>query len=430
MTSTVEWIDIQKIRVSDRVRRNYSHLNDFIGILRGKRELEVPILVAGDMCRGARCSWYARKGTGRRCINDHYSKGFCLKKPVLLDGATRLEAARRSGWKQINCCVVEPKNETWMKEVEIITNTLRKQFDLWEQVQAGLMLEQTESKRAVQRSRAGKVLPSKECGRVRDLVALKAGFKSANSYIAAKQVYLQAHTSIRELVEQGFLKLTPASKLALLPFGMQEDIARIAQLLHKHKLSAGRLMGFLSRTVTVSHREAVKEIIGKLEAMPSPGQKDVDTLIRSAVCTNNPTEPAAPAQHDIDSQQISDTTYIKLLENHMYLLLDCMIEQRNIKADEKQTAHELDRLLRHSEKLSRNIRSELRIASNAFDDTFTDQVRTYRSMLIESIQFFAQKCRSISAQIDDCLLEELHRTFHNSILILHNAAAAIARALR
>ena len=271
MSTMIQWIDIDRIHVQDRVRQNYSHLSDVMAVLQEKEELEIPVLVAARHCKKFKCTHYKICGYKQGinpCLRSHYRSGFCLKKPLLIDGATRLEAARRLKWEKINCFVVEPKHESWIREVEIITNTMRKPFDLWEQVKAGMMLEQMESRKARKRLKAGKAVPANKCGRVRDLVAKKAGFASANSYLAAKQVYTRAQPSIKNLVENGLFKVTQAAKVALLPADMQDHIAYIGSYIVRHSLRCPRLISFLARTITPEDAPALRSVIDVLSTQP------------------------------------------------------------------------------------------------------------------------------------------------------------------
>ncbi|MCD6459219.1 hypothetical protein J7L67_00955, partial [bacterium] len=104
-------------------------------------------------------------------------------------------------------------------------------INIWRQVEIALRLEKSEAKRAKMRSKSGRQLPKYECGRVRDLVACKTGFKSANSYIAAKTVYFNAHQDIKKIVEDNIIKLTPASKIAKLDTNIQIKAAAILRLI-------------------------------------------------------------------------------------------------------------------------------------------------------------------------------------------------------
>ena len=424
MSTMIQWIDIDRIHVHDRVRQNYSHLSDVMAVLREKEELEIPVLVAARHCKKSQCTHYnicGSKHISNPCLKGHYRLGFCLRKPLLIDGATRLEAARRLKWHKINCFVVEPKHESWIREVEIITNTMRKPFDLWEQVKAGLMLEQMESRKARKRLKAGKTIPASQCGRVRDLVAKKAGFASANSYLAAKQVYTKAQKSIKNLVENGLFKVTQAAKFALLQPDMQDHVAYIGSYIVRHSLSCPRLISFLARKLAPEDAPALRSVVNVLRNKPALSKQKFEKVIYNALSDkkqHNPTIKSKP-----DSLRTP-------LENLVETLIDCTMESSRFASLDEQQAVTVDKILRTAEKISRNSRSQLRVDHTAFADSYTDQVRHYYSMFREAVQFFDHQFTRKQQFVDDTLMDELHRTFHNSVTILHKAAALIARQLR
>ncbi|MDX9703748.1 MAG: hypothetical protein RBU23_12005 [Candidatus Auribacterota bacterium] len=432
MNGIIQWIDIARIHVTDRVRQNYSHLSDVMAVLREKRELEIPVLVAGKNCIGRQCEYHCRKDESSSvCSNGNYTAGMCLKTPLLIDGATRLEAARRLKWPKINCFVVEPKHESWIREVEIITNTMRKPFDLWEKVKAGLILERMESRKAQERLKAGKPIPESRRGRVRDLVAKKAGFTSANSFLSAKQVYTHGQTAIKNLVEKGIFKVTPAARIALLPAQTQQFVAQIGDYVEKHSFKCSRLIGFLARTAGAEHTEVLGSIAGALSENPAFNKKEFERFVRdsfSKAKTRNVRYEPEPVT--ADSGTTGAENIVEVIGRHIDILVDCVMNRPQLSRLDEQTVTELDKLLLRSEKISRNLREQMRIEHPFFADSHADQVRRYYSMFIECMQFFSHTLVIKKQFTHDALMEELYRAFHNCVTILHKAAGSIARQLR
>lgn len=92
----LETVDIQKIRVQHRVRREIGSLQTLMESMR-EHGLLNPIVVT--------------------------------PRYELIAGQRRLEAAKRLGWRAIQCRVVEPRDRTQFLQIEIEENTARKDFN-------------------------------------------------------------------------------------------------------------------------------------------------------------------------------------------------------------------------------------------------------------------------------------------------------------
>jgi len=424
-------ININQIKVSTRIRKNYSHLNDLVSEMRNKKELETPILVACNICSGKKCHYFLNGiKSNEICSKNLFINGLCKQSPIILDGATRLEAAKRLHWENINCYIIEKKNYSAMQEIEIITNTVRKSFSLWEKVEAGLKLENREKILAQLRSKAGTSIVGKKHGRVRDLVAKKAGFESANSYLAAKNIYFNAHPRIRNLVENDFLKPTPASRIAQLPDCKQIQAAFLFETLFKSGTKNQKLISFIVNKVLPDNSNFLEELLDKNKP-PDLSKNNVNKLIKSWELRHKNKTAKTDTVYITASYRANDDTKKDDLVTQSSIvrdnIADILLSMSDIKNLDKSQTEQLDKTLLHIEKITRNCREHLRIQSKFFKNDFNDSTKKHRSSLIENIQFFGNSFLRNLEKIDIKLLDDLERVFRNSITILDNVAIPLAR---
>lgn len=428
-------IAIETIHVTPRVRKNYGHLNDLKNALREKNELETPILVSCEPCKRHTCGEYQRTGEARRmptvpentdlCRIHLFYNGLCLRLPTLIDGATRLEAARQLEWKMIPCVLIEKRTESWMKETEIITNTLRKPFDLWEKIEAGLILEKREKELATGRINAGVAVDEDKRGRVRDLVAKKAGFASFNSYHAAKTVYLKAEPKIKSHVETGDLSVSAAVIIAGLAPDMQAKIVSVLDILFSSGKSSARIVSrFVHRIIA---NGLIEPLMKKIEQDQIKKSDELIALIKSF----SPDKALFTDEECANHQNLTCHSDIcRHLDSVQDSLAEFVMSASKIARMDKESTYTIDKTLLHIEKIARNCRGHLRINTPHFDDTFADLVKYHRSVFIETIQFFSNTLNRKLSELDDTLREDLDRTFHNSITILHRLATNAPHILR
>lgn len=416
-------IDINQIEVSAQIKKNYSRLNDLAFEMRDKKELKIPILVACDTCFREKCSCFSHDI--KICSKNSFINGLCRQTAALLDGTTRLETAKKLGWKEINCYIIEKKNSYALQEIETITNNMRKSFSLWEKVETGLKLERGEKILAQLRSKAGTSIVGQKHGRVRDLVAKKAGFESANSYLSAKNIYLNAHPRIRDLVANDFLKPTPASRIAQLPEYKQLQVAFLFETLFKSGTKNQKLISFIVNKVLPGDSNFLEELIDKNKPQDF-SKNNVNKLIKSWELRDKKDNIYITASYrtNPDTEKDNLVTQASTIRDN---IADILLSVSEIKNLDKPQTERLDKTLLHIEKITRNCREHLRIQSKFFKNDFNNSATKHRSALIENIQFFGNSFLRNLEKIDSELLDDLARVFRNSITILDNVAISLAR---
>ena len=298
-------------------------------------------------------------------------------------------------------------------------------FYLWEMVEKGLAIEEEEKKRASMRSRMGTVLPeATESGRSRDLAAKKAGFKSFNSYFSAKNVYLNAHKAILDLVEKGVLRLTPASSVAKLPYQKQYLMAQLISSLMERGGMSSSMIGYLIYNSDLGDEAFLIRLRDRIYNTTITTRYDIRTLIES--CAGTGVDDPLQSEHDdtTETAEVGDGDgFVVQLEAVRTMLCELLVTQSEIKDMPDNEADDADMFLRHIEKISGNIRSHLRIHSSLFSDSFKDLVCRYLSSFKESVQFFAHELPRKRDLLNESLCDELNRTFHNALSLLHSTAA-------
>ena len=421
-------IDINRIEVSAQIKKNYSRFNDSTFKTRDKKELKKLILVACDICFREKCPCFL--DSIKMCSKNSFINGLCKQTPTLLLGATRLETAKKLGLKEISCYIIEKKNSSTEQETETVTNRMEKSFSLWEKVETGLKLERGEKILAQLRSRAGTSIIGQKHGRVRDLVAKKAGFESANSYLSAKNIYLNAHPRIRDLVAKDFLKPTPASRIAQLPEYKQLQVAFLFEALLESGTKNQKLISFIVNKVLPGDSNFLEELIDKNKPQDF-SKNNVNKLIKAWELRdkNKSTQKDniyITASYRTNPQTEKDSL-VSQASTTRDNIADILLSVSEIKNLDKPQTEQLDKTLLHIEKITRNCREHLRIQSKFFENDFNDSATKHRSALIENIQFFGNSFLRNIGQIDSKLMDDLAQVFHNSITILDNVAISLAR---
>ncbi|MDY8095825.1 ParB N-terminal domain-containing protein [Paenibacillus polymyxa] len=166
-------IDINKIKVSDRIRK------DFGGIEELARDIEQnglinPIVVTPDY--------------------------------QLIAGERRLRAHQFLGRSEVTVRVMEIKDFEHQLQLEISENEHRKEFTFSERVEWARRLEEVERLKAKERMAGGtENFPDRPTGQVRDIVADQAGFGSGRQYDKAKFIAENATPEIIQQLDEGLI---------------------------------------------------------------------------------------------------------------------------------------------------------------------------------------------------------------------------------
>jgi len=234
-----------------------------------------------------------------------------------------------------------PKSTPCFKETNPVQKTIFIN-PIWKKVKKGLDLEKIETDLAEKRCRAGRQLPVSTRGRVRDLVAVKAGFKSANSYVAAKIVYLNAHHEIKKIVDEGIIKITPASKIAKLGLNKQARNAKIIRMMANNLKNPKRAISFFITNLTKNQNTDC------LANTILYGIQNGETCFKQIL---NKYEPKKTAAKKSNPGQPPVKTISQLHDS----LAQCVISGSEIAGLDEKRIHDLDTKLSHIEKMSKNV---------------------------------------------------------------------------
>lgn len=143
------FIDIDKIKVSGRIRKDYGDIDE----------------LADDIAKNGLINPPA--------INKDYQ---------LLAGERRLRACKKLGWKQIPVNMIDTDGEEQDLSIEISENEARKEFTMTERLAYARKLTEIESAKAKQRMMAGKKDPTPNLagGETRNTVAQAVGMGREN----------------------------------------------------------------------------------------------------------------------------------------------------------------------------------------------------------------------------------------------------------
>ncbi|MEC0242020.1 ParB N-terminal domain-containing protein [Paenibacillus dokdonensis] len=166
-------IDINKIKVSDRIRKDFGGIEELAQDI-DQNGLINPILVTPDY--------------------------------QLIAGERRLKAHMFLKREQVEVRVMEISDYEHQLRLEISENEHRKEFTFSERVEWAKRLEDVEKLKAKERMAGGKEnLPDHGSGQVRDIVAEQAGFGSGKQYDKAKFIMENATPEIIQQLDEGMI---------------------------------------------------------------------------------------------------------------------------------------------------------------------------------------------------------------------------------
>jgi ParB family chromosome partitioning protein len=165
-------IEISKIKVSDRIRKDYGDIEDLAKDI-GANGLINPIVLTPEF--------------------------------DLIAGERRLRAHRFLGYQDIEANVMTVRDYEHQLQIEISENEHRKEFTYSERVDWGKRLEQVEKMKAKERMSGQENFPEQESGQVRDIVAEKAGFGSGKQFEKAKFILENATPEIVQQLDAGLI---------------------------------------------------------------------------------------------------------------------------------------------------------------------------------------------------------------------------------
>lgn len=148
-------IDIDKIKVTDRIRKDFGNLEELAQDIKENGLINPPV------------------------VTPDY---------VLIAGERRLRACKLLGYRQIEVRVMTVNDYEHQLKLEISENENRKEFTFSERVEWARRLEEIERLKARERQITGgkENFPEGPKGQTRDIVAEQAGFGSGRQYEKAK----------------------------------------------------------------------------------------------------------------------------------------------------------------------------------------------------------------------------------------------------
>lgn len=166
-------IDIEKIRVSDRIRKDFGDIEELARDI-NQNGLINPIVLTPDY--------------------------------QLIAGERRLRAHQFLKRQQVDARIMEISDYEHQLRLEISENEHRKEFTFSERIEWAKRLEEVERIKAKERMAGGKEnFPEHEGGQVRDIVAEQAGFGSGKQYDKAKFIAENATPEIIQQLDAGLI---------------------------------------------------------------------------------------------------------------------------------------------------------------------------------------------------------------------------------
>lgn len=166
-------IDINKIKVSDRIRKDFGGIEELAHDI-DQNGLINPILVTTDF--------------------------------QLIAGERRLRAHQYLDRKEVPVRVMQIEDYEHQLRLEISENEHRKEFTFSERVEWAKRLEDVERIKAKERMAGGKEnIPEQPAGQTRDIVAEQAGFGSGRTYDKAKYIMENATPEIIQQLDAGII---------------------------------------------------------------------------------------------------------------------------------------------------------------------------------------------------------------------------------
>ena len=166
-------IDIEKIKVSDRIRKDFGDIAELAQDIDQNGLINPIVLTPGYQ---------------------------------LIAGERRLRAHQFLGRQQVEVRMMEISDYEHQLRLEISENEHRKEFTFSERFEWAKRLEEVARIKAKERMAGGKEnLPDHESGQVRDIVAEQAGFGSGKQYDKAKFIAENATPEIIQQLDEGLI---------------------------------------------------------------------------------------------------------------------------------------------------------------------------------------------------------------------------------
>lgn len=165
-------IGINKIKVSDRIRKDFGGIEELAQDIE-QNGLINPIVVTPDY--------------------------------QLIAGERRLRAHQYLKREQVTVRIMEISDVEHQLRLEISENEHRKEFTFSERVEWARRLEEVERMKAKERMAGKENLPDQPSGQVRDIVADQAGFGSGKQYDKAKFIMENATPEIIQQLDEGVI---------------------------------------------------------------------------------------------------------------------------------------------------------------------------------------------------------------------------------
>lgn len=218
-------IDIEKVSVGDRIRKDMGDLKE---------------------------------------LSDDIAKNGLINPPVvtpdfeLIAGERRLEAMKKLGYKQIEVRVMKVEDAEHKLNLEINENENRKDFNKSERIEYARQLERIERVKASQREKAGVAIdPSQNSdrGRTDDIVAEKLGIGSRDTYRKEKYIADNADPETLEQWNKEEISTHKAyTKVKELEKQLEESTAA-------NKRLADKVVELEQRETEIIEKEVIKKVV-------------------------------------------------------------------------------------------------------------------------------------------------------------------------
>jgi ParB family chromosome partitioning protein len=172
-------IDINKIKVNDRIRKDFGNIEELANDIKENGLINPPV------------------------VTPEYE---------LIAGERRLKALQFLKYPQIEVRIMTVKDSEHQLNLEISENENRKEFTFSERVDWAKRLERIEKIKAKERMESGgkEIFPDGEQGQVRDIVADKSGIGSGKQYEKAKFISDNADDEMIRQLDEGKLSINRA----------------------------------------------------------------------------------------------------------------------------------------------------------------------------------------------------------------------------
>lgn len=292
------------------------------------------------------------------------------------------------------------QEETYYRKNRGIRDTEPCAVTVWQCVEQALKAEPDAKECAKKRVLSGKRASNGDFGRSEDIIARQFGFASANGYRFAKHVYYHGHASVKRLVEQGVLKMTPASRLAGLPPHLQQKAALA--------IGAAHMRGCSSR------------LIGRIVAVACSGDTIVYNTLHNAVMNAQDKASLTSVLSSCKSDDISEQRNgcIKEVLHEVHTVLSEIIFRINSERAgmDDSSLTDIYEELGRIEKLAAHMREHMGL--NTGDEAFWQTMTERHTQLRGTVQFFSHYLLRKKIVVPSSLRDELSCSFHNAVVVL------------